>query len=122
MQTLQLASEDEKFSQNVEISTKIKIPPEKLAQAIEIFKLITSKLEYKDLESGLHYSFLINKGEDKGHFKIKSLLMHPSEENKKRLSNLIKEIHYSVLKVIGEEPIERIIAVLRVDEAPTTSQ
>jgi len=114
MQTLQPASEDEKFSQTVEISTEIKIPPEKLAQARKTFKSITSKPKYKDLESGLHYSFLINKGEDKGHFKIKSLLMHPSEENKKRLSNLINEIDHSVLKTIGEEPIKPIIEVLRI--------
>ena len=93
------AYEAEGQQTRLETECSVEINPDMIGKAKEIAdKIMISRSEFFDINSGVHYKFSFEKGDKYANMQIKSLFMYPSEETKIKTDLLIKEIRYAVQK------------------------
>ncbi|MCL4387994.1 hypothetical protein M1567_02475 [Candidatus Marsarchaeota archaeon] len=96
-------------SQHAKAEFSVKVMPAQMNKARDIFYKITEREEFADIRSGIFYSLSLEKGDKAANMKIKSLFKYPSEENARRMADLIEEIANRIQKEAGNslEPILR---------------
>ena len=90
-------------TQPAELKTEcsVKVIPKMIEKAKITADEIISRSEFSDIKSGVHYRFLLEKGDESANMEIKSLFIYPSKETKLKVASLIKEISDAVQKEAG---------------------